>query len=384
MTYEKRDRDIKFSRRKNFFKHRISIKYLNIKDVNIFWRRSSFVFEKIERFDFIVSFNILNFTFQNFFSHIVTNRKRKHDIEQNIENLNNENHFVVDVNRDFATFFARRLKVVNSFFTNFWKFQSISRRLTFNFVKETKKKFRLTNENLNSSRKITIKDHENFRIKVNEHFQTWMKTLNRMFKFWRVTKTQRLTIKKKFKKVTIRVEKLSRLNNAQIQNIIKFNKNIILSHSQVDNFKNEIVWLNEKVKRYKNLKNQHRNKKNDLIEKIISFRVDKNALKKKIQKLQTRLKIFFKLIDSNYINDFDFENERFKRTKFQKSMWKNNFILDKMLKTLKRKNQRSFFLEMSVKQKLINITISIKITSIIVMTRFTTRDIMNKKNVLNI
>ena len=127
-----------------------------------------------------------------------------------------------------------------------------------------------------------------------------------------------MTIKKKFKEVTIRVEKLSRLNNAQIQNIIKFNENIILNHFQVDNFKNEIVELNEKVKRYQNLKNQHRNKKNDLIEKIIIFRVDKNALKKKIQRLQARLKIFFKLIDSNYINDFDFENERFKRTKVSK------------------------------------------------------------------
>ena len=172
MTHKKRDRDIKFSRRKNFFKHRISIKHFNIKDVNIFSRRSSFVLEKIERFDFIVSFDILNFTFQNSFSHIVTNRKRKHDIEHDIENSNNENDLVVDVNRDFATFFARRLKVVNSFFTNFRKFQSISRRLTFNLVKETKKKFRLTNENYNSSRKITIENYENFRIKVNEHFQT--------------------------------------------------------------------------------------------------------------------------------------------------------------------------------------------------------------------
>ena len=152
-----------------------------------------------------------------------------------------ENNFVVDVNRDFATSFARRLKVVNSLFTNFRKLQSISRRLTFNFVKKAKKKIRLTNESLNSSREITIKDHENFRIKVNEHSQTWMKTLNRMLKFWRVTKTQRLTIKEKFKEVTIRVEKLSRLNNAQIQNIIKFNEIIILNHSQVDNFKNEIV-----------------------------------------------------------------------------------------------------------------------------------------------
>ena len=72
-----------------------------------------------------------------------------------------------------------------------------------------------------------------------------------------------------------------------------------------------------------------------------------------------------------------------KKQKFQKLMCENNFILEKMLKTLKRKNQRSFFLEMSVKQKLINITISIKITSIIVMTKFTIRDIMNEKNVLS-
>ena len=185
-------------------------------------------------------------------------------------------------------------------------------------MKETKEKFRLTNESLNSSRKITIKNHENFRIKRNEHSQTWMKTLNRILKFWRVTKTQRLTIKKKFKEVIIRVEKLSRLNNVQTQSIIKFNENIILNYFQIDNFKNEIVWLNEKVKRYKNFKNQYRNKKNDLIEKIITFRVDKSALKRKIQKLQARLKFLSKLIDSNYINDFDFENERFKKTKVSK------------------------------------------------------------------
>ena len=122
MTHEKRDRNIKLSRRKNFFKHRISIKYLNIKDVNIFSRRSSFVFEKIERFDFIVFFDILSFTFQKNFSHIVTNRKRRHDIEYDIEISNNENDLVVDVNRDFATLFARRLKVVNSFSTKFRKF----------------------------------------------------------------------------------------------------------------------------------------------------------------------------------------------------------------------------------------------------------------------
>ena len=148
------------------------MKYFNIKNVNIFSRRSSFVFEKIERFDFIVFFDILNFTFQNSFFHIVTNRKRKHDIEHDIENSNNENDLVVDVNRDFATLFARRLKVVNSFFTNFRKFQSISRRLTFNLVKEVKKKFRLTNENLNSSKKITIENHKDFRIKINKHSQT--------------------------------------------------------------------------------------------------------------------------------------------------------------------------------------------------------------------
>ena len=172
MTHEKRDRDIKLSRRENFFKHRISIKYFNIENVNIFSRRSSFVLEKIERFDFIVLFDISNFTFQNFFSHIVTNRKRRHDIEHDIENSNNENDLVVDINRDFATLFARRLKVVNSFFTNLRKFQSTSRRLTFNLVKETKKRFRLTNESLNSSREITIENYKNFRIKVNEHFQT--------------------------------------------------------------------------------------------------------------------------------------------------------------------------------------------------------------------
>ena len=141
ITHEKRDRDIKLSRRENFFKHRISIKYLNIEDVNIFSRRSSFVLEEIERFDFIVFSNILSFTLQSFFFHIVTNRKRRHDIEHDIENSSNENDFVVDANRDFATFFARRLEVVNSLFTNFQKFQSTSRRLTFNLVKKTKKKF---------------------------------------------------------------------------------------------------------------------------------------------------------------------------------------------------------------------------------------------------
>ena len=119
MTHEKRDRDIKFSRRENFSKHRISIKYFNIEDVNIFSRRSSFVLEEIERFNFIVSFDILSFTFQSSFSHIVTNRKRRHDIEHDIENSNNENDLVVDANRDFATLFARRLEVVNSLFTNF-------------------------------------------------------------------------------------------------------------------------------------------------------------------------------------------------------------------------------------------------------------------------
>ena len=70
--------------------------------------------------------------------------------------------------------------------------------------------------------------------------------------------------------------------------------------------------------------------------------------------------------------------------KFQKSMCKNNSILDKMLEALKRENQRSFSLEISVKQRLINITISIKITSIIVMTKSTTRDIVNEKNVSSI
>ena len=122
MTHEKRDRDIKFSRRENFFKYWISIKYFNIKDVNTFSHRSSFVFEKIERFDFIVSLDTLNFTFQSFFSHIVTNRKWKHDIEHDIENSNNENDFVVNVNRDFATFFARRLKVVDLFLQTFESF----------------------------------------------------------------------------------------------------------------------------------------------------------------------------------------------------------------------------------------------------------------------
>ena len=91
MIDEKRDRDVKFSRREKKFKYRISIKYFNIKDVNIFSRRSSFAFEKTERFNFIVFVEILNFTFQNSFFYIVTKRKRKHDIEYNIENSNNEN-----------------------------------------------------------------------------------------------------------------------------------------------------------------------------------------------------------------------------------------------------------------------------------------------------
>ena len=101
--------------------------------------------------------------------------------------------------------------------------------------------------------------------------------------------------------------------------------------------------MNEKIKRYKNLKNQHRNKKNDLIEKIIIFRVDKNALKKKIQKLQARLKIFFKFIDSNYINDFDFENERFKKTKVSKVNVRKQFYSRKNVKNVKKKKSTIIF-----------------------------------------
>ena len=55
-------------------------------------------------------------------------------------------HLIVDVNLSFATCFARRLKIVNSFFTNIRKLKQVSRRLTFNLAKETKKN-RLTNEN---------------------------------------------------------------------------------------------------------------------------------------------------------------------------------------------------------------------------------------------
>ena len=40
-----------------------------------------------------------------------------------------------------------------------------------------------------------------------------------------------------------------------------------------------------------------------------------------------------------------------KKHNIQKSMCKNNFILDKMLKTLKRENQRSFFFEMKKTHK---------------------------------
>ena len=104
----------------------------------------------------------MSFTLQNSFS--ITNRKRKHDIEHNIDNFDNENDSIVDINLNFATFFARRLKVVNSFFTNVRKFKQVSRRLTFNSTK-IKEKFRLTNENLNSLEKIKIKNHKIFVLK---------------------------------------------------------------------------------------------------------------------------------------------------------------------------------------------------------------------------
>ena len=85
------------------------------------------------------------------------------------------------------------------------------------------------------------------------------------------------------------------------------------------------------------MKNQHRNKRNDLIEKIITFRVDKNALKKKTQKLQARLKIFSRFIDSNYINDFDFEDERFKRTKTSKVNVQKQLYSRQNVKSVKKR-----------------------------------------------
>ena len=58
-------------------------------------------------------------------------------------------------------------------------------------------------------------------------------------------------------------------------------------------------------------------------------------MKKKVQELQTRLKIFFKLIDFNYINDFNFENKRFKRTKTLKVNMQKSFYSRQNVKNVK-------------------------------------------------
>ena len=55
------------------------------------------------------------------------------------------------------------------------------------------------------------------------------------------------------------------------------------------------------------------------------------------------MKIFFKLIDSNYINDFDFENERFKKTKFSKINVQKSFYSRQNVKNVKEKKSTIIF-----------------------------------------
>ena len=119
------------------------------------------------------------------------------------------------------------------------------------------------------------------------------------------------------------MKKQKRQNIVQIQKFFDFQFRLIQTKNQL--LFNQIIdknLIHQKTKtiKMKRCRNQHKTRKNELIEKIKIFRLNKTTLKKKILNFinkQSR--------SSNFIDDFDRKNTR-KKSERQNFEHEKNFI----------------------------------------------------------
>lgn len=97
------------------------------------------------------------------------------------------------------------------------------------------------------------------------------------------------------------------MNNTQSSTIAKLNEELILSRSLADKFKDDATWNNRETKRYKALRNEHRESWDDLAQTNITLQANNDALEKEVQGLQAKRKAP-KRVDPRYINDSDNED----------------------------------------------------------------------------
>ena len=131
--------------------------------------------------------------------------------------------------------------------------------------------------------------------------------MQKLFELYRDIASLQKTTTTNLKKINLKFQKTQRT--------IKFlQKNLNHDEIIVLSIRKQIEIERQKKIKYKNLKDEHKLKNNNLTKEVKSFRANNVTLKKKIRDLKVKIKHH----DSQYIDDFDSKNNR-RKVRFQKA-----------------------------------------------------------------
>ena len=157
-----------------------------------------------------------------------------------------------------------------------------------------------------------------------------------LFDEMNVIKKLRQNAQQKHAKTVVQLKKQKRQNIAQTQKMFDLQSRLIDIENQVlfnQAAVNDLARQKMKMIRMRRCKNQHRSRKNELVEKIKTLRLDKAVFEKKILKFinkQSR--------QSDFIDDFDQED-------FRTETKRQNFERDvEMIELLSRNSLRKFII----------------------------------------
>ena len=237
-------------------------------------------------------------------------KENEKDMKSQQENEIDDSHtFTRQIERQItslATKSQRQSRHTHSHKRFIIEFQSATQQATI-IVEETVKLFlRLIDRNVEFLISLMMKDIDEFKKSVIERFANWMQSIFMLFE--QITRARDLMMKtqQKITNLSIQTEKQARQNIAQVQKLSNQQNQLQHLKSQLlisRNNVNDLARQKIETTRMRRLKDEHRKRNDELIEKVKSLRLNKEALKKEILDFFNR-----RSEHSNFIDDFDQKN----------------------------------------------------------------------------
>ena len=248
---------------------------------------------------------------------------------QQKDEIENSHTFTNQIERQITSFVTksqRQFRHTHSHRRFIIKFQSTIQQATIIVEKTMKLFLKLIDKNIESLISFMMKDIDEFKKSVIERFANWMQNIFMLFE--QITRARNLMMKiqQKITNLNIQTEKQTRQNIAQVQKLS--NQQIQLQHLKSQllisrNNVNDLARQKIEIIRMRRLKDEHKKRDDELIEKMKSLRLNKKILKKKIFDFSNR-----RSEHSDFIDDFDQKNthRRHRNQRFESKLLTRNSL----------------------------------------------------------